>query len=156
MFKVARNKVLRRKQLDSFFKGLKSFSLLRPQKGWIKEVREALGMSMPDLASRMGTIKQRISRIEKDELTGKVTIASIEKAAHAMDCDFVYFLVPRTSLEKTIDLQAHKVAEEMINDINNSMKLEDQSLSAKNKKDAVETLKKKILSENFNTIWRET
>lgn len=151
---MGKNKDLRRKQLDVFFEGLKVLNLSRPKKGWVKEVREALGMSMSDLASRIGSIKQRVDRIEKDELSGKTTLATLQKTANAMSCDFVYFFVPKTSIEDTIDLQAQKIAEGIFHDVHNSMKLEDQALSIEAQKKAVETLKKKILSESFSKIWR--
>lgn len=151
---MGKDKRLRRKQLDGFFVGLKALNLSRPKKGWVREVREALGMSMQDLASRMGAIKQLVDQIEKNELTGKVTLTSLQKTADAMNCDFVYFLVPRTNLEATIDFQAQKIAEEILSDVNNTMKLENQALSIKAQKEAVEKLKKKILLDNFNTIWK--
>ena len=92
---MGKNNKLRREQLDRFFEELKKVNLKRPKQGWLKEVRQALGMSMQDLALRLGTIKQRIQRMEKDELPGKVTMDSMQKAAEAMNCEFVYFIVQK-------------------------------------------------------------
>jgi predicted DNA-binding mobile mystery protein A len=89
---MKKNSRLRRAQLDRSFIELKTLNLRTPKKGWLKEIRESLGMSMKDLAERLGTIKQRIERIEKDEVASKVTLETMKKTAEAMNCDFVYFI----------------------------------------------------------------
>ena len=134
-----------REQLDktlSKFAGLKSLSL--PPKGWIRAVREALGMSGANFAERLGVKPPRITKLERDELSGSVTIKTMRQAAEALDCQFVYALVPRESLESTVRRQAESVAGMRLNRVSHSMRLEDQQLSNKEMKkalsDAVEDL----------------
>jgi predicted DNA-binding mobile mystery protein A len=100
-----------------------------PVKGWIKSIRKALGMSGSQLAERMNVAQPRISRLEKDELTGSVTLKTMRQAAEAMDCVFVYAIVPRTSLDDVIQTQAEIVAKERLSRSSHTMMLEDQQLS---------------------------
>ncbi len=149
------NIILRRSQLDRFFEQLKQVNLAKPKQGWVKEIRESLGMSMQDLGSRLGVIKQRVERIEKDELSKKVTLETMHKAAEAMDCRFVYFLVPNSSLDQAVKDQAQKVAEEMSKMVEKTMRLEDQGASEKGRKQGIEMIKNKLLSENYKKLWRK-
>ena len=88
--KTSKNNKLRRSQLDRQLNPLAVLrNFKRPKKGWVREIRTALGMSMADLASRLGVIKQRIEGLEKNEVAGTVTLESLRKAAEAMDCEFV-------------------------------------------------------------------
>lgn len=64
----------------------------RPPRGWIKAIREALGMTTKQLAQRLGVVQSRIVAIEKAEVSGSITLDSLERAAHAPDCRLVYTL----------------------------------------------------------------
>jgi len=92
---------LARRQLDA---KLECFRPLRdikpPRKGWIRAIRDALGMTGEQLARRIGANKQRVARIESDESQGRVTIKTLTRVAEGLDCVFVYGFVPRTSLEE--------------------------------------------------------
>ncbi len=129
-------------------------NLKTPKQGWVKEIREALGMSMQDLALRLGTIKQRIERIEKDEISKKVTLESMRKAADALDCNFIYFFVPRTSLQSTMNEQAMKAAEEIAKDVGHTMTLEAQGTSPAAKKELVQRLAQEMLLREDRKIWK--
>lgn len=152
---MKKNNNLRRAQLDRFFEQLQKLNLMRPKLGWVKEVREALGMSMQDLAIRLGTIKQRIERIEKDELSGRVTMDSMQKVAEALNCSFIYFLVPKQSLDETVNAQAQKVAEHITKSVEKTMRLELQGSSEKERKQAIESIKNRILTEDRRKLWRK-
>ena len=67
----------------------------KPGAGWLKSVRQALGLSMEQVARRMGIKRQPYASIESRELRGAVTVDLLERAAAAMDCELVYFLVPK-------------------------------------------------------------
>ena len=69
----------------------------RPVKGWLCAVRAALGLSMRQVASRMGIKQQPYCEIEKREQNETVSLGVLRRAAEAMDCDLVYFLVPRNA-----------------------------------------------------------
>lgn len=145
---------LRRAQLDrAFNESLRGLSLGRPKSGWIREIREALGMSMADLALRLGVIKQRIERIEKDEIAGRLTIETLAKAAEALNCEFIYFLRPKESLQATVKKQAFKTARAIAANVETSMKLEDQGTSIKAQNDLIESLAEELLAKGDRRIW---
>lgn len=124
-------KTLRRDQLDKFFHANRSILNSEiPKKGWIREIRESLGMSMEALGRRMGVIKQRIERIEKDELESKLTLETMRKVAEALDCEFVYFIKPKQTLAGTITDEAIRVADVEISALNKTMTLEKQRVSS--------------------------
>lgn len=98
---------------------------------WIRSVREALGMSGKQLAARLGVEPPRLAVLEKREPSGRVTVQSLRKAAAALDCDFVYAFVPKTSFEDTLRRRALAVAARRIGRVSHTMRLEDQGLSVK-------------------------
>src|SRR4030042_1180750 len=71
----------------------------RPRGGWIRSLRQALRMSGEQLGKRLGVSRQRVAQIEKDELLGNLTLKSMSQVAEAMDCSFVYWIVPKNNLE---------------------------------------------------------
>lgn len=118
-----------RRILDNRFKAMPPVSTLRvPRDGWIKSIRESLGMSATDLGNRLGIARQSILALEKSESEGRIQIDSLKKAAEAMDCTFVYALVPNTSLEDFVQRQIRKIANENLKKVSHSMKLEDQEV----------------------------
>lgn len=151
----AKTAKLRRAQIDrQFAVGKKAFPLV-PKKGWVHEIRTALGMSMSDLGDRLRVIKQRIEALEKGELSGRVTLQSLENAAEAMDCDFVYSFVPRRGLQKTIEAQAKKVAQKIIADTEYSMELEQQSTSSQAQKNLLEEIVRELIRKEDRRIWKK-
>jgi predicted DNA-binding mobile mystery protein A len=149
-------KKLAREQLDEtmkLFKPLKTVSV--PKKGWIRAVRDTLGMTGRQLAKRMDVNQQRIARIEQDEKLGKVTLNTMCNAAQAMDCVFVYCVVPINSLEQTVRNQAKSVAKKRMNRSNQMMRLEKQELNEKEKGKALESLIDDITNEMPKSLWDE-
>lgn len=124
-------KKLVREQLDASLQRLSPLhGVSPPPKGWIRAIRNALGMTARQLASRLGVAQQAVARIEKDELTGSVTIKTMRRIAECLDCEFVCGFVPRSSLESTIRKQAWKLASKRLARASQTMALEDQALSA--------------------------
>jgi predicted DNA-binding mobile mystery protein A len=70
---------------------------MRPgaNQGWIRVVRRQRNMQGKELAKKMRVSPARISVLEKDEQRGAVTLKMMQKAAAALDCDFIYALVPK-------------------------------------------------------------
>lgn len=108
------------------FAGLKTVS---PPRGWIRAIREALGMSGRQFAARLGVSPPRVTALEREELSGGLSIKTLRQAAEALDCVLVYALVPRSSLAETVQKQAEKVAGERLARVSHSMLLEEQQLS---------------------------
>ncbi len=143
-----------REQLDI---SLKRFSELRyvnlPRKGWIRAIRDALGLSTRQLGQRLGVSKSRVTRIEQDELAENVTFKTMRRMAEALDCEFVYGLVPRRSLEETLKEQALRVAEKRLSRVSHTMTLEDQGLSPDELKSIIETAAEDLLCNNLKSLW---
>ena len=136
-----KNSDLARSRLDDRLKDFPSpGESLRPLKGWIRAIRDALGMSSSELASRMGVRQQTISGIERSELHHTIQLKTLERAANAMDCRLVYALVPNTTLKETVEAQATQKAAQHFEAIVHHGRLEDQSVSDKDLADQVDEL----------------
>jgi predicted DNA-binding mobile mystery protein A len=118
-----------RQRLDERLSALKPEGrFTRPPKGWIRAIRDALGMSGPQFASRLGIRPQSVSDLEKSEATGSIQLKTLRRAAQALDCELVYALVPRRSLESAVRERARRIAARDLARVAHSMKLEDQGL----------------------------
>ncbi len=104
--------------------------LPRPQRGWIRAVRDALGMTTAQLAQRMGVTQPRISELERGEVTGSITVRSLERAAEALGCRLVYAIVPIAPLTTTLEQRALHLAHDHLEAVEHTMRLEDQSVSS--------------------------
>ncbi len=123
-----RIRAVAREQLDRRLSEIRTgASLLRPPpRGWVRELRSALGMSQADLARRMGVSRQAISQLEQREQDGSATLRALEQAAHAMESELVYAIVPKHSVRETLEQRALRVATEMTRSVRHTMRLEDQ------------------------------
>jgi predicted DNA-binding mobile mystery protein A len=93
---------------------------------WIDYVRSGLGMSLVQLAKRVGVTQSTISTSIKMEKEGRITINKLREIADAMNCDLVYEFVPRIKLENIIYEQAIKKTKSLMDETENHMSLEDQ------------------------------
>jgi predicted DNA-binding mobile mystery protein A len=86
--------------LDKSLKAWKSIATKwpRPLAGWIKPIRSALCMTKKQFSERMGVHLSRVSKIEKAEIDDSITVKSMRRAAEALNCEFVYAIVPRSTL----------------------------------------------------------
>jgi len=148
------NRALARKQLDqklSEFEAMKQSQ--PPMRGWIRAIRDAIGMTGEQLAMRIGVQKQRIVALEQGEVAGTVTINSMKRAAEAMDCMFVYALVPRDSLDASVERQARKYAEKMHAVIQHSMTLEQQGLTLDESGQGIKANAEKLVQNTAKEMW---
>jgi predicted DNA-binding mobile mystery protein A len=100
----------------------------RPHKGWVRAIREALGLSSGDMAARMGTSRQLIIQQENAESQDRITLKSLRALANTLDCDLVYALVPRGgSLADYAASQARNRARNHVISVEHSMALESQA-----------------------------
>lgn len=103
-------------------------SVSRPPKGWLRAVRDALGMTTAQLAGRMGVTQPRIVELEQSEVAGNVTVQSLQRAAEALGCRFVYALVPDRPLAEVVRARAELVADRQLTAVRHTMNLEDQAV----------------------------
>ena len=130
-------------------------ALSLPPEGWLRTVRRALGMSGPQLAGRLGVTKARISRAEKDELTGSVTLKTMQHMAEAMNCRFVYAVVPSEEIEQLIRKRALQKARERVTSASIHMALEAQTLSNEQLSFEVERLANEMVEKMPSNLWSD-
>ena len=124
---MSRLEELKIRQLDDTFRKLQPLQLgSAPREGWVRTVREALGMTIRQLAARAGLSKTAVASIEKNEVSRSARLESIDRLAAAMECEVVYAVVPRTSLDQILKRQARYVAENLVTRVSDSMHLEMQ------------------------------
>ena len=122
-------------------------------KGWIKIIREALGMTTQQLAHKVGINQSRISRLENAEIDGDLKLSSLKKVAEGLNMQFVYGFVPKNGLENMVLEQAQKIARKRMKRVNHTMKLEELSNNEKSK--AFQDLVQKILIKDAKDFWNE-
>jgi predicted DNA-binding mobile mystery protein A len=131
--KKARLATQSRVQLDERFREMGPASrYAAPVRGWIKAVREALGMSTAQLAKRLRIKQPSLVELEKSEARGTIELATLRRVAEALDCTLVYALVPNKPLESTVRARARVFAQKRRGPVEHSMMLEDQKVPAKN------------------------
>jgi predicted DNA-binding mobile mystery protein A len=100
-----------------------------PARGWIRAVREALGMSTAQLAKRMGVRQPSIFDLERSEEKGSIELATLRRVAEALDCTVAYALVPNQPLEATIRARARAFLRRRRRPVEHTMLLEDQQVA---------------------------
>jgi predicted DNA-binding mobile mystery protein A len=120
-------------QLDRRFAAMRPLLRVatRPPRGWIKAIREALGMTTAQLAERLGVKQPRVIELEKGEVQGAITLQSLERAAEALGCRVVYILVPERPLAETLHRRAAAAADDQLAAVEQTMRLEDQVVRGK-------------------------
>lgn len=119
-----------RQRLDERLSSFKpEHKFAAPPKGWIRAIRDALGMSASQLGTRIGVKPQSVADLEKSEAHGTIQLKTLRRVAGALDCTLVYALVPNSSLEETLQTRAREIARNRLTRIGHSMDLEAQGLS---------------------------
>ena len=102
-----------------------------PVKGWIRAIREALGMTAEQLAGRLGVKQSAVIQLEQSEAKGSIELATLRRMAAALDCTLVYAFVPKQSLEETVRARARNFIRRRRAPVEHSMLLEDQKVQGK-------------------------
>ena len=119
-------------QLDKRFSTLKQFArTTRPERGWIRAIREALGMTTAQLGRRLGVSQARASYLEHAETNGSITLKTLERTAEALGCRVAYVLIPERPLTETMRNRASALADKQLTSVEHSMRLEAQGVSDK-------------------------
>ncbi len=125
-----------------------------PSIGWLKTIRTALGMTMEQLGNKLNVTKQAIADLEKRESEGSITLKSMKEVADAMDMKLVYGFVPKDgSLEALINRKANDLAQKIVMRTHTTMGLENQALSQKSLKKAIEERAMAIKYEMPKILW---
>lgn len=116
------------KRLDerlSYAKPVERFT--PPPRGWIRAIRDGLGMSGAQLGKRMGVAQQTIKAFELSEENGTIQLQTLRRVAHALGGKLVYAIVPDASLEEMIRNRARDIARKALTRVSHTMRLEGQA-----------------------------
>jgi predicted DNA-binding mobile mystery protein A len=150
------NQALARKHLDRRLTALQAADLVRPPRGWIKAIREALGMTTAQLAERAGVSQSRIPRVEQGEIQDTITLKTLRSVAESLNCTLVYALVPNQPLDDMLRARARALANQQLARTQHTMKLENQALSVGDLETERERLIDELLSHNAQRLWDAT
>lgn len=132
-----------------------SDAFTRPPRGWIRAIREAIGMTTAQLAQRLNIAQPSVVGLEKAEAAKAITLETLERAARALDCTFVYALVPRKPLETLVQERAREAARKRLRTISHSMALEDQRVREDDQHAHLERLAQKLIDGPGSALWDE-
>jgi mobile mystery protein A len=98
-----------------------------PPRGWIRAIRDGLGMSGAQLGKRIEVAQQTIKAFELSEENGTIQLQTLRRVAQALGGKLVYAIVPDSSLEDMIRNRARAVALKVLTRVSHTMRLEDQA-----------------------------
>jgi predicted DNA-binding mobile mystery protein A len=147
---------LKRQQLDDALRVYPTAtSTTPPRSGWIRSIREALGMTQAQLGAKLGISRQSVQDFEKAEVDRRITLDSLDRLARAMGCRLVYALTPETgSLDDLRTRRAEAVADAMLKPTTHSMELEDQGVSKRTRQRQRKELVDTLLTGSARKLWR--
>lgn len=148
-----KNRHVARSRLDTKLQDSSLKDLPRPHRGWVRAIRESLGMTAADLGRRIGVSQQSVVDLEKNELRATVRLETLERAAAAMDCELVYAIVPRTSLAEIVEARALEKAHQLVLEVSHHSRLEDQAVSEEDFRTQVNELAAELTDQRG--LWRD-
>jgi len=150
-----RNNKLQFQQLNEKIDQLTDLQhVIVPPIGWIKAIRNGIGMSMEQLGKKLSITKQGVMDFEKREKEGAITIKSMQEIAKAMDMKLVYGFIPNGgSLEQMIETRALEMATKIVERTSNTMKLEDQANSKERIEKAIKERASEIINNTPKILW---
>jgi predicted DNA-binding mobile mystery protein A len=152
---TGRQRQLARTSLDKLLARLRIESnFSRPPRGWVRAIRDALGMTERQLGERMGVPRQRIRQIEEYEVADGATLRTLRRAAEAMGCTLMYAFVPHGSLEEMVQQEARRIAERRLARVSHTMALENQAAASDEAETQLRSLAEEILRDEPSALWR--
>jgi predicted DNA-binding mobile mystery protein A len=110
-------------------------------------------MTTAQLGKRLGVSQPRIVEIEQAEMSGSLTLHSLQRTAEALGCQLVYALIPNKSLEETVRQRAKELAQKQLTSVEQTMRLEDQSVKSKTASNALRQQFIEVLLKHPARLW---
>ncbi len=146
---------LKLRQLDANLSRWRSADLpSRPPSGWVKAVREGLGMAATHLAARLGVTTSTVTRLETSEADDTISLTTLRRAAEALGCELHYALVPKQSLADTLESRALALARQQMVAVSHTMALEAQATSREAVEEQTRALAKNLLKGSRRALWK--
>ena len=149
-------KELRLAQMDAVLQDAASHPLPpRPPAGWLRAIREALGMTSGVLAERLGVTASGARKLEQAEAIDAITLGTLRRVADALDCDLQYALVPRRPLREMRWQQALHLAQQWQQRASRTMALEAQLVATPSAaaNERLEAMAQEILRTSGTRLW---
>lgn len=124
-----------------------------PRSGWIRTIRQTLGMSSSQLAHRMEISQQAVSDLERREVQGSTTLSALRAAADALDAEVVYAIVPKRPLWEMVQAQAKVRAADLLAKAAHTMSLEAQDLPDCERSKQLSETAEELLQAWPRTLW---
>lgn len=145
-------------RLEQLQASLNAYAALRakrpPSRGWLKEIREGLGITVRQQAARLGVAAATLHKSEQAEADERITLGQLRKAADSLDCELVYVLVPRKSLIDVVQDRAKQIAKEEVYGVAHTMSLEDQRPTNEHLQTQVTRRAEELMREKWSNLWR--
>ena len=125
-----------------------------PKGGWLRAIRQALGMTTGQLAGRLGIAQQAVVKFERNEAAGKITLESLARVAAALECRVTYAVVSRKPLADMRRARARAIADSLTKPVAHSMKLEAQGVNDRETRRQCKELADELLRGNPHKLWR--
>lgn len=142
-----------RQQLDAKLQAVTAVGVSVPRSGWIRTMRDALGMTAAQLAARLGVTQPTLAGFERAETVRTITLRSLTEIAEALGCHLVYAFVPKRSLEAMMRHQALQSAAQILRPVAHSMALEGQTPPATAMNADIENLANDLVENSPKRIW---
>ena len=140
-----------RRELDRKFAAIELTEIrTRPRSGWVRAIRGALGMSQAALARHLNISPAAVTQLEAAERDGGITINRLTDVARALDCELVYALVPKTTLDDTVRARARALVARDLDYVESTMTLEDQGIG-KDQQDKIDLFAAELIRDG--RIW---
>lgn len=126
-----------------------------PSEGWVRSIRKALGMSGAQLGQRVKLSKNRISVLERREVSGDISLNQLRELAEHLGCQLTYALVPNEPINTILDKRAEYLATKQLYSNSQNMFLEAQSVDEKQHKFLIEEQKRYLLIVGGRELWKQ-
>ena len=146
---------LRLEQVDEALKPYREVrGISAPSGGWLRAIREALGLTVRQQAARVGIAAATLHKSEQSEADERISLAQLRRLADGLGCELVYGLVPRKPLADMVQDQATQVARSEILGVAHSMRLEDQRPSDLYLRQQLDQRRAELLAGKWSDLWR--
>jgi len=149
---------LKQLRLEQLQASLSDFAGLVPKRapgrGWLKLVRESLGLTERQQAGRLGISGPSLHKSEQAEADERISLGQLRKLADGLDCELVYALVPRRPLTELVHERARAIAIQEVGSVAHTMSLEDQRPDDARLRKQVERRTEELLRGRWSDLWR--
>ena len=146
------NRRLARRRLDERLAAVASLGP-PPAGGWIRAIRDALGLQLGQLAERLNVRPPSVTELERNEAEDRITLATLRRAAEALDCTLVYAIVPNKPLETMVQEAAAAAARRELNAVLHTMSLEDQAPRNADRNEMLDARADEIAEAGGRRLW---